>query len=147
LIGTNIDDEAARRNDDAESTKKYKRHFERGTPIDALTWKTPRQRTKRMFAWQCALMVRFGASPLILCVGWLLYTLAMKEGAAFATDGWMAETLGMERKHIQAALTDLEWAGAIVRASRFVDGRPQRRIWPSNKIIPPATGDGYSSWQ
>ena len=41
---------------------------------------------------------------------------------------------------VQQVLKDLEDAGAIVRASSFVAGKAQRRIWPSTKIIPPVVG-------
>jgi hypothetical protein len=117
-----------------------RRHFERGTPEHALTWKTAHQRSKWMFSWQIAVMAKFNISHRVLRVAWLLYSLCLKEGYAYATDAYISQTLGIQLNHVQAALAELERAGAIVRASSFVEGKPQRRIWPSTKIIPPTAG-------
>jgi hypothetical protein len=117
-----------------------KRHFEAGTPADALTWKTPKQKYKGMFAWRVAVMVKFVGHDRPVRIAWLLDCLCWKEGFAFATDSYISKTLGIPLNKVQQALTQLERAGAIIRASSFVDGKPQRRIWPSTKIISPATG-------
>jgi hypothetical protein len=66
--------------------------------------------------------------PRVLRVAWLLQSLCLKEGSAFANDSYISDTLGIQLNHVQAALAELERAGAIVRASSFVDGKPQRRI-------------------
>jgi hypothetical protein len=122
------------------SKQHRRRRFERGTPDDALTWKTPRQRSTRMFAWQIEVMAKFCTSPRALRIAWLLASLSMKEGYAYPTDSYISKTLDIQLNHVQAALAELERAGAIVRASRFVKKKPQRRIWPSTKIIPPTAG-------
>jgi hypothetical protein len=127
-------------NDDTSPPKKWKRHFERGIPEEALTWKTARQRSARMFAWQIAVMTKFNSSHRVLRIAWLLSSLCQREGYAFPTDSYISKTLGIKLNHVQAALAELARAGAIVRASVFVDGKPQRRIWPSTKIIPPTAG-------
>jgi hypothetical protein len=127
-------------NESAAPPKKWKRHFERGTPKDALTWKSARQRSIRMFGWQVAVSTEFPTSVRIVRIAWLLSLLCQKAGYAFATDAYISETLGIPLNKVQQALTELERAGAIVRASSFVDGIAQRKIWPSTKIIPPTVG-------
>ncbi|HEY6734354.1 MAG TPA: hypothetical protein VI256_11255, partial [Roseiarcus sp.] len=127
-------------NEPAAPPKKWKRHFERGTPKDALTWKNARQRSIRMFGWQVAVSTEFPTSVRIVRIAWLLSSLCQKEGYAFATDAYISETLGIPLNKVQQALTELQGAGAIVRASSFVDGIAQRKIWPSTKIIPPTAG-------
>jgi hypothetical protein len=126
----------------AASPKYKRRRFigENETPEHALTWKTAPQRSKLMFAWQLAVMALFSSRAPILRVAWLLSTLCLKEGYAYATDSYIARTLDIQLNHVQAAITALERKGAIVRASSFVAGKPQRRIWPSTKIIPPNHG-------
>jgi hypothetical protein len=119
---------------------KSKRHFERGTPQDALTWNTARQRWARLLGWQVAVSTKFAGSARIVRVAWLLSWLCQKEGYAFPTDGYISKTLGIPLNKVQQALTELQRAGAIVRASSFVDGKARRRIWPSTKIIPPTAG-------
>ena len=116
--------------------RKWKRKFEAGTPADALTWKTSKQRSKRMFAWRVAVMTQFGTSARLLKIAWLLDCLCWKEGYAYATDSYISKTLGLDLRNVQRALIKLEEAGAVIRASSFVDGKAQRRIWPSTKIIP-----------
>jgi hypothetical protein len=126
------------------SPTKWKRHFERGIPKDALTWNTARQRWSRMLGWQIAVSTEFAGSARALRIAWLLSSLCQRDGYAFPTDSYISETLGIPVNKVQQALTELERAGAIIRASSFVAGKPQRRIWPSVKIIPPtAGGDGY----
>jgi hypothetical protein len=63
-----------------------------------------------------------------------------ERGLRLPTDEYISKTLNIPVNKVQEALKQLETAGAIVRASSFVDGKPQRRIWPSTKIIPPAAG-------
>jgi hypothetical protein len=115
-----------------------------GKPEHALTWKTSAQRAARMYNWQCAVMTKFNINHRVLRIAWLLFSLFQKEGYAYATDSYISKKLGIQINHVQAALTALERAGAIARASWFVDGKPQRRIWPSTKIIPPTAGGIYS---
>jgi hypothetical protein len=118
-----------------DAAPKWKRHFERGTPKDALTWKGARQRWSRMLGWQIAVSTKF-TSIRALRVAWLLDHLCQLKGYAYSTDAYISTTLNIPLNKVQTILTDLERAGAIVRASSFVDGKPQRHIWPSTKIIP-----------
>ena len=117
---------------------KWKRRFigEREIPNDALTWRNAYQRSERMFAWRCAFMARFTSNARILRIAWLLDCLFLKHGYAYATDLYISNKLGIQINNVQAALTEMEQAGAIIRASVFIGGKPQRRIWPSTKIIP-----------
>jgi hypothetical protein len=133
LRSSSMNEEAAR------FPARYKRRQfigEHQTPEHALTWRTAPQRSKKMFAWRCATMARFSTSARMLRVAWLLDCMSWKKGYAFATDSYISKELGIQLNNVQAALTELEQAGAIVRASVFLDGIPQRRIWPSTKIIP-----------
>ncbi|MCP2207730.1 hypothetical protein [Bradyrhizobium diazoefficiens] len=125
---------------DFKAGRALRRRFERGTPNEALTWNSARVRSKLMFAWQCAVVAKFKGSGQTLSVAWLLFSLCQKEGYAYATDAYIGRALGVQVNHVQAALSALEKAGAIVRASSFVHGKPQRRIWPAAKIIPPISG-------
>jgi hypothetical protein len=93
-----------------------------------------------MFAWRCATIAKYHSRATILSVAWFLDCLCWKYGYAFPLDSTISKTLGIKLNHVQAALTEMERGGAIVRASVFVDGKPQRRIWPSTKIIPPNPG-------
>lgn len=120
--------------------KKWKRRFERGTPAYALTWKTAAQRSQRLFKWRCAFMAKYSTSARVLRIGWLIEGLCLKEGYAFPTDSYISAMLDIKLNHVQEALADMERDGAIIRASVFVEGKPQRRIWPSTKIIPPTAG-------
>ena len=79
---------------------------------------------------------RFTSSPRDLRRAWLIDRLCQMEGYAFPTDAYIGKLLDMQVNNVQAALNSLEKAGAIVRASVFVRGKPQRRIWPSFKILP-----------
>jgi hypothetical protein len=86
---------AVPRNDGmAAPSKKWKRHFERGTPEESLTWKSARQRSVRMFTWQCAVSTKFASSVRNVRVAWLLGTLCQKEGYAFPTGDYISKTLG-----------------------------------------------------
>jgi hypothetical protein len=135
-----IHDCADSRNDDVLQHKKSKRRFEAGIPEEALTWKNSKQRSTRMFEWQCAVSNEFATSVRLVRIAWLLGTLSLRDGYAFATDSYISEKLGIPLNKVQQALTELDRAGAIVRASHFVGGKAQRRIWPSTKIIPPTAG-------
>jgi hypothetical protein len=135
-----LHDCANSRNADALQSKRPKRRFEAGTPDEALTWKNAKQRSVRMFEWHCAVSNQFAASVRVIRIAWLLGMLCLREGYAFSTDTYISNTLGIPLNKVQQALTELERAGAIVRASHFVGGKAQRRIWPSTKIIPPTAG-------
>jgi hypothetical protein len=93
-----------------------------------------------MLGWQIAVSTEFAGSVRIVRIAWLLSSLCQRDGYAFCTDSYISETLTIPLNKVQQALTELERAGAIVRASSFVDGKAQRRIWPSTKIIPPTAG-------
>jgi len=97
-----------------------------------------------MFAWRCATVAKLKRKATLLSVAWLIDCLCWKKGYAYATDSYISQVLGIQLNHVQAALTKLEQDGAIIRASVSDNGKPQRRIWPSTKIIPPEDwGYGY----
>jgi hypothetical protein len=113
------------------------------TPQGALVWRTARQKAKLFDQWRVAVGKSFPSSARVLRVAWALEWLFGQEGFAYATDSYLSRKLGVAINKIQAALQDLEQGGAIVRASAFVQNKPQRRIWPSSQIIersPPVTG-------
>jgi hypothetical protein len=118
----------------------HRRRFERGTPEGALSWNSAKQRSKLLYAWQCAVLAKFKARGHALAVAWQIFTLCQQKGYAYPTDSYIGGVTGIQINHVQATLTALEKAGAIVRASVFVDGKPHRRIWPGTKIIPPKSG-------
>ena len=68
-------------------------------------------------------------------VAWTLEWLFCDDGYAFPGDTYLSRKLDIPINKIQSCLTDLERGGAIIRASVFVNGKPERHIWPSSKII------------
>src|SRR5262245_10465036 len=99
--------------------RQHRRRFARGTPKEALTWKSAKSRGALLFDWQCAVQARFKGSSNALSVAWLLCTLCKKEGYAYATDSYISRLTGIKINKIQATVTALEKAGAIVRGSVF----------------------------
>ena len=91
-----------------------------------------------MFAWRCATVAKLKRKATLLSVAWR--SIACAGSYAYATDSYISKVLGIQLNHVQAALTTLEQDGAIIRASVFDNGKPERRIWPSTKIIPPKIG-------
>jgi hypothetical protein len=120
--------------------RKHRRLFAPGTPKEALTWKSPKSRAARLYDWQCAVLASFRGNAHTLGIAWLLSTLCEKEGYAYATDSYLSRVTGVQINHVQAVLSKLEKAGAIVRGSVFQNGKAQRRIWPGTKIIPAKSG-------
>lgn len=130
---------------EGEEPKRWKRQFvdEHTTPPSAITWRTASQKAKRLEVWRDEVGRAFPESGRILRLAWALEWLFSHKGFAYATDGFLSQKLAIPVNKIQSCLTELERSGAIVRASVFVRGRPQRRIWPSSKIvksIPPTMG-------
>jgi hypothetical protein len=120
-----------------------RRRFEAGIPANALTWKGRAEKAKRMNEWRDAVGKVFPESGRILRVAWALEWLFGVDGFAYPTDGFLSAKLGIPVNKIQKTLTDLESEGAIIRASVFVQGRAQRRIWPCVDIVkrmPPTMG-------
>ena len=116
---------------------------ENATPLGALVWRTARQKAKLFDQWRVAIGKLFPSSARVLRVAWALEWLFGQEGFAYATDSYLSRKLGIPVNKIQAALQDLERAGGIIRASVFVQNKPQRRIWPSSQIVqrsPPSVG-------
>jgi hypothetical protein len=109
-------------------------------PATALVWSGNRARSKALWLWRINVSKSFSSRPRCLRVAWILEWLFGRDGYAFPTDGFIAGQIDMDVDHVQAAMTDLERGKAIIRASVFIDGRPQRRIWPSSEIIPPGAG-------
>jgi hypothetical protein len=122
---------------EGEQRKRWKRQFinEQETPANVIKWRTPREKAKRLASWRDEVGKTFPASGRNLRIAWSLECLFGHDGYAFPTDGYLSRKLGIPVNKIQSGLADLERAGAIVRASVFVRSRPQRRIWPSSKIL------------
>jgi hypothetical protein len=125
--------------------KRWKRRFvrENEIPTAALSWQTLGQKAKGLDIWRVEVGKHFSESPRVLRVAWSLEWLFNREGYAFATDGYLSRKLAIPVNKIQSSLTELERAGAIIRASVFVKNKAQRRIWASWIIlgkIPPAMG-------
>ena len=93
-----------------------------------------------MFEGQCAVSNKFATSVRLVRIAWLVGTLSLRDGYALATDAYISKTLGIALNKVQQAIMELEKDGTIVRASHFLHGKAQRRIWPSTKIIPPMAG-------
>jgi len=104
-------------------------------PEGALTWGTSRDRATALYHWRKAVSRTFPEAARVVRVAWLLEWLFGKDGFAFANDSHIERELSLPIKKIQAALLDLERAGAIIRVSVFVRGKAQRRIWPARRII------------
>ena len=120
-----------------------RRHFESGTPANALTWSSSREKANALDRWRTAIGKSFPESGRVLRTAWALEWLFGADGFAYPTDGFLSRKLDIPLKKIQATLTELERAGAIIRASVMVRNRAQRRIWPSAEIvrgIPPTMG-------
>jgi hypothetical protein len=128
-----------------DQPKRWKRRFidERATPAKALSWRTPGEKAKRLDNWRVAVGKTFSESARVLRIAWALEWMFGKEGFAYATDSYLGQKLGIPVNKIQSGLTELERAGAIIRASVFFKNKAQRRIWPSSQIlrsIPPMAG-------
>lgn len=128
--------------DDGADAQRHKRKFIKrdGCPATALVWRGPRAKSVALRKWRGGVSREFSAQASCLRVAWILEWLFGKDGFAFPTDAFIARETGMALKHVQHALTALDRGGAIVRASVFINGRPQRRIWPCSLVIPPDVG-------
>lgn len=127
---------------DAQEVRRRQRRFIKDgrAPESALAWRGNRARSKALRLWRASVSKAFSARPRCLRVAWSLEWLFGKDGYAFPTDGFLARELAMDVDHVQEALKDLERGEAIIRASVFIDEKPQRRIWPSAALIPPDAG-------
>ncbi|MEY9885271.1 hypothetical protein ABIA43_006805 [Bradyrhizobium sp. USDA 328] len=128
--------------DSGADARRHRRKFIKrdGYPATALIWRGARAKSVALRKWRGGVSRAFSAQASCLRVAWILEWLFGKDGFAFPTDAFIARETGMALKHVQRALTALERSGAIVRASVFIDGRPQRRIWPCSAVIPPDVG-------
>ena len=104
------------------------------TPSCAITWTTPYQKAQRLNRWRSAVSRGFPRSARMLVLAWNLEWL-FKDGFAYVSDSYLSRKLGIPVNKIQDSLKALEDGGAIYRASVFVDGKAQRRIWPSKEIV------------
>jgi len=126
----------------SERSPSRRRFIREGSrPAEALIWANNRTRPHALRKWRCAVSAAISDRPRCLRVAWTLEWLFGVNGYAYPTDSFLARELGIQIKHVQAALQHLEKVGAIIRASVFVNGRPERRIWPSSAIIPPTVGN------
>jgi hypothetical protein len=133
---SNIDDSPARRSADRRTFV-----HESYTPADALTWRTARQRNLALWPWRKAVNREFAERARCLRVAWVLDIMFGSDGFAFMADSWFEREVGLPINKVQEALLALEQGGAIIRASTYIEGKAQRRIWPSALILPPTVGD------
>lgn len=109
------------------------------TPAGALTWSTgsnARSRTDVLIAWRRAVLSHFPRCTRAVGCAWLIGDLVAKEGYAWPTNGHLARETGLPVKAVEAALTSLERAGAIVRVLVSIDSdRWQRRIFLGRGIV------------
>lgn len=103
-------------------------------PEKALRWSKPAERAQQLDLWRCAVGRHFASSPRVIRVAWALEWCFGAQGYAFPTDGFLERKLDVPILKIQAALLELERAGAIIRASVYVRNKSQRRIWPSSEL-------------
>jgi len=121
-----------------KARRQQRKFIKNGTvPNGALVWRGSRARNKVIHLWRIGTSRNFSSRPRCLRVAWLLEWLFGKDGFAYPTDAFIGRELNMTIDHVQEALKDLDRGGAIIRASVFVGGQPQRRIWPNVAIIPP----------
>ncbi|CAM5374736.1 putative protein OS=Afipia felis OX=1035 GN=NCTC12722_02136 PE=4 SV=1 [Afipia felis] len=119
-------------------------------PENAATWRSKKGKAKFCRDWRKAISRRFRENPRILRVAWALEWLFGKECYAFPTDSFLSKELDLPIKNVQAALKVLEDGGAVIRASVFVSGTAQRRIWASMEIVRsvfPIVGNGVIPYE
>lgn len=105
-------------------------------PPGALTWSDARGRAKALHSWRLGCLRELGRSAHQLRVAWALEQLfAVKEGFAFPSNSHLAKATGLAENHVEAAITALDRAGAIIR-TRLREGptRGGRRIFPARAI-------------
>lgn len=128
---------------ETQRVRRQQRRFikDEASPDEALRWFTLKQRDKALCMWRQANGKLFAEHGRCLRIAWTLEWLFGKNGYAFPTDAFLSQALDIPIKKIQSGLHALEKRGAIIRASVFVNGRVQRRIWPSRANIPPTVGN------
>ncbi len=128
---------------ESQKIRRQQRRFikDGSTPQDALRWFALKQRDKALYKWRLANGKLFAEHGRCLRIAWTLEWLFGKNGYAHPTDAFLSQELGIPIKKIQSGLHALEKRGTIIRASVFVNGRVQRRIWPSKANIPPTVGN------
>jgi hypothetical protein len=111
------------------------------TPHGALTWTNAKQRNRKLLLWRRAICTTFSQQVRCIRVAWVLTDLFNAErGFAHASDQYLATEAAVALNKLETSLTLLERGGAIIRVHVYVDGKPQRRIYPSAALIPPQLG-------
>lgn len=106
------------------------------TPPGALEWSDQKSKAHALRSWRRAVSITFPESGRMLRVAWALEWFFGTQGFAYCSDAFLASETGVAVNKIQAALRDLEAAGAIVRLHAWISRRErQRRIFPVSKII------------
>lgn len=128
---------------DAQQVRRQQRRFIKDSvsPPNALRWFTSKQKTRLLRQWRSATSRKFAEHARCLRIAWALEWLFGKEGYAFPTDAFLSRELGMPINKVQAGLLALERKQSIIRMSVFVDGKAERRIWPSGADIHPMVGN------
>jgi hypothetical protein len=112
-------------------------------PDGALTWASAEQRKRALQSWRQAIFSYFGNSARAIRVAWVLAELFnVKSGFAFASDGYLAKATGLRRNKLADTLTALQQDRAIIRVHVEINGKMQRRIYPSAALVHPNSGYG-----
>jgi hypothetical protein len=114
-------------------------------PDGVLAWTGKIPKRSALHLWRRGVCRRFATSARILRVAWALEWLFADCGYAYPTDSFLARQTDLPVNKVQAALAELESAGAIIRASVVWGGSLRRRIWPAVAVsdgvsIPPTVG-------
>lgn len=119
-------DKQARRFDIAKSNE---------WPSGALSWRNATEKGHRRRAWRQAVWRLFRSRGRTVTLAWALETLSGARGFAFASDAALARECDLPVNKVQAALTEMERAGAIVRCHVSKGQAFERRIFLGAGII------------
>jgi hypothetical protein len=104
-------------------------------PPEALTWSDDQQKRIRRRRWRQATMQFLGPRARLLRVAWILYDLSGQKGYAYAGNTTLAVAADMPIKKLEAALTQLERGGVIVRAHFAKGESTDRRIYLPTGVL------------
>jgi hypothetical protein len=100
----------------------------------ALEWRNSTEKGKARLLWRIRFQTTYGSHPRHLLLGWSLYALSEKHGFATAGDSYLAKENGLPLKSVQAGLTTLDRAGAIIRVHVAENNRFKRRIYLAQEM-------------
>jgi len=128
---------------ETQRVRRQQRRFikDGASPDEALRWFSPRQKTRSLRQWRQITGKLFAEHGRCLRIAWTLEWLFGQDGFAYPTDTFLSRELGIPIKKVQSGLLALEKGGVIIRMSVFVNGKVERRIWPSKANIPPTVGN------